>query len=217
MDRITDYDSLVTAVVDLVDLAIGDSIDGYIQLTENDIGRQLDTNWQEFTLSTPALMAGIALTDDKRGVLRVRIGDVPLEYLHRDVAENQYRDWPAGVPQAYSVTGGNVSAPAQQFMEFWPLPPDDISHVADITYKLAVPALTAGAPTNWVLSVAPDVYLYGTAQHAVIFNGDATSAKAYVGAYQQAVAGVLAEAERYHQSQRTTSPPGAGGYEFWLP
>lgn len=57
-------------------------------------------------------------------------------------------------------------------------PSDD----TDITlgYYQKIPALTADAPTNWLMTGYPDAYLYGTLLQAYIFTRDSEAGSAYV-------------------------------------
>ena len=217
MDRVTDYASLVTAVRDLVDLEVGGSVDAFIQLVENEFGSQVDSNLQELTEVVAVMQNGVVFTDDRRGVLRITVDGSPLERLHVNTAQTTYRNWTPGRPRAYSVTGGVVGSTGVQHVQFWPPPPDDSSYQASITMKVVVPPLTDSNTTNWLLSVAPGVYLYGTALHAVAYNGDETNFSMYRGLFDRAAASILKELEQYQMPQKTVSPTGAGGYELELP
>jgi hypothetical protein len=57
----------------------------------------------------------------------------------------------AGVPTMYAHVAG-------QF-ELWPTP--DGSYSGSLVYLQRIPALGPGAQTNWLLTEAPDAYLYG--------------------------------------------------------
>ena len=48
-----------------------------------------------------------------------------------------------------------------------PVPDDD--YEIEMVYRKTVPALTSSAATNWLLTFAPDLYLYGTLREAAIF------------------------------------------------
>lgn len=80
-----------------------------------------------------------------------------------------------GLPAAYAVSGSGVT-----------IAPAGVGNgVVTLTYWQRIPALTSAAPTNWLLTQHPDVYLYGTlaqaeayvenperaAQWASLFNG----------------------------------------------
>ena len=58
----------------------------------------------------------------------------------------------AGSPRYYKNTGQDI--------EVWPSP--DQAESATYVYLAKVPSLQDSAPTNWLLSAAPDVYLYGS-------------------------------------------------------
>ncbi len=57
-----------------------------------------------------------------------------------------------------------------------------------LLYFAAFPALSADADTNWVLTNAQDVYLFGALKHAAVWAKDAAAAQGYEGLYQAAVA-----------------------------
>ncbi len=217
MDRIVDYDSLATAIRNLVDLEIGDSVDGYLQFVEADVGRRMNTKWQEVTESLAVTQAGLVFDTDRRSIMRMVIDQRPLEELSEHTAHQQYLNATPARPRAYSVAGGQSPITGVQKVSFWPRPPDDTTYTVDVSYKLIVPPLATATPTTWLLSAAPDVYLYGAAIHAVTFNGDATNLELYQGAYAQAVSGLFDEVEKHLALEETVSAPGGGGYEMNLP
>lgn len=60
----------------------------------------------------------------------------------------------SGCPQAYAITGGTVMiAPLS-------------TGTASLVYWQRIPALSAAAPSNWLLTDHPDVYLYGALAQA---------------------------------------------------
>ena len=217
MDRIVDYDTLVTAIRDLVDLQIGDTVDGYLQFVEADVGRRLNTRWQEVTETLAVAQAGIAFDTTRRKILRITIDRRPLEHLNEQTAYTTYFNATPDRPRAFSVAGALAPSVGVQRISFWPTPPDDTSYSADIAYKLTVPPLASGTPTTWLLDVAPDAYLYGAAIHAVRYNGDTSSMALYQEGYAQALDGLLDEVEKSQHLEHTVSSPGGGGYEMALP
>jgi hypothetical protein len=56
-------------------------------------------------------------------------------------------------PSAYSVVGSDF--------QFFPAPEAGSSYTAALTYWQKIPALSEANPTNWLLTAAPDAYLYG--------------------------------------------------------
>lgn len=57
----------------------------------------------------------------------------------------------AGTPVYYTFSAGQI--------EVWPNP--SASLIGEIIYYRTIPALSAGNTTNWLLTAAPDAYLYG--------------------------------------------------------
>jgi hypothetical protein len=56
-----------------------------------------------------------------------------------------------------------------------------------LLYRAAFAPLSADADTNWVLTNAPDVYLYGCLKHAAIWAKDASAAQGYDAVFVGAV------------------------------
>ena len=217
MERIIDYSSLVLAVRDLVDLEISDSLDAYIQLTEQTAGRVLTSAWQEYTENVPVTVGGTYFATDRRGILRISVDGRPLERMTDEAAQKFYERWTPGEPHAYSVLGAALAVSAQQRVRFWPPPPDDATYRADIAYKIVIPALTAANPINWLIDVAPDVYLYGTAVHAVTYNGDTTNLPLYQRLFDTALASVQRETDEFQSLDSSVSPATVDGYAAELP
>jgi hypothetical protein len=57
----------------------------------------------------------------------------------------------AGKPQYYTVVGSQL--------EFIPTP--DTQYEGELTYYAKIPALSDSNTSNWLLTYAPDLYLYG--------------------------------------------------------
>jgi hypothetical protein len=69
----------------------------------------------------------------------------------------------SGRPRFYGLYGGQ--------MRLHPSP--DHAYAAELVYLQAIPALSAAAPTNWMLQSHPDAYLYGAlAQSAPYLRAD---------------------------------------------
>lgn len=58
---------------------------------------------------------------------------------------------PIGCPQFFSVVGGEF--------QFFPAPTEP--YTAELTYWQSVPGLSDSSPSNWMLRINPDAYLYG--------------------------------------------------------
>lgn len=74
----------------------------------------------------------------------------PLEPITEDAADDRYPTRSSGLACHYMIIGDELTA--------LPLSSNDI----EVTYYAAVPALTASAPTNWLLTKHPGIYLRAT-------------------------------------------------------
>lgn len=95
----------------------------------------------------------------------------------------------AGRPQFYAMTGG-------QF-EFYPVPDD--TYNAELVYFATVPALSDENTSNWLLTEAPDVYLYGTLVHSAPFLGEDARLATWASLYTAALSSlnITSESARY--------------------
>ena len=91
----------------------------------------------------------------------------------------------SGRPQFYAVTGG-------QF-EFYPVPDD--TYNAELVFFAEVPALSDANTSNWLLTDAPDVYLYGTLVHSAPFLGEDARLATWTALYKAALDGLNATSE----------------------
>ena len=124
----------------------------FITLFEADLNRMLRTRDQE-TAATITMTSGV--------------GTLPADWLEFEVVRwdgadptvltpkpmaalvAMYPDTETGYPMHYFTRGSLI--------EVRPLSDEDLVTV----YYAKVPALTAGSPTNWLMTKAPDAYLYG--------------------------------------------------------
>lgn len=138
-----------------------------IAMAEGDINRSL-RHWRMQKRSVAVIDSQYAsLPTDWVASMRFYTTDAgtqPLDLIsHGDLLDRRYdRDDRAGRPTHYAVTGS-------QF-EFYPTP--DGAYNAELVYYARVPALSDAAPTNWLLTEAADVYLYGTLIHSAPFLGE---------------------------------------------
>lgn len=75
----------------------------------------------------------------------------------------------SGSPKFFAILG--------RFLEVAPIP--TVVTQIDLTYYQAIPALSAGSPTNWLLTYDPDIYLYTALLHAAPFLKDDARAAVY--------------------------------------
>lgn len=92
---------------------------------------------------------------------------------------------------------GNSGVPAGYFISGSTLKARPISNqTLTMTYYAKIPALTKAAPTNWLLTRAPDVYLYALVTEIAIWERDAAKVQAMQQLMSLALSGLTIEDER---------------------
>lgn len=76
----------------------------------------------------------------------------PLTYIAPDQADQKYPDRAAGLARDFTIIGGSLY--------MFPVSSNDI----ELTYYQKIPDITSAAPTNWLLTKRPAIYL-----HACLF------------------------------------------------
>lgn len=165
MTVITDYTSLQAAVLEYLardqDTIITARIPTFIQLFEAKMNRALFVRQMESratttidTTSTEPEM--ISLPSDFQSMRRVRLSSVtgkPDLVFKSGAQLDEYRTSIANMasqPLYFTIFGTE--------MEIAPSP--DSNHTIEMVYRKNIPALSANS-TNWLLTLAPDAYLYG--------------------------------------------------------
>ena len=168
---ITNYTELQTAIVNWTKRTEGITAraNEFIALAEADFNRKLRTRDMESVATVTASAATYPLSALSSTYLEHRTfwldlaTDRPLEYVTPDVFHAKYLGVDTGKPVAYTIEG-NV-------LRFGPAP--DSTYTGQFLYVGAVPALSTASATNFLLTAAPDVYLYGSlVQAAAYFNDD---------------------------------------------
>lgn len=124
----------------------------------------------------------------------------PLKYLEPDQFHAVWGASQAGTPEAYTIEN--------EYMTFGPIPDSD--KVAKLLYYRKFAALSADADTNWILSNARGLYLYGALVEASPFLEDDARIMTWANMYQSALedAQLGDRRDRYPSAlqQRTTVP-----------
>lgn len=165
MTEIVDYTSLQAAVVEYLardqDTTLIARIPSFIQLAEANFNRQLFVRQMEqrsiavvdMTSSEPEF---IALPSDFQSMRRVRISSVtgkPCLEFKSGAQMDAYRFATTDVaaqPRYFTVFGNELEL----------VPTPDTAYTIEMVYRQNVPPL-ASSGTNWLLTIAPDLYLYG--------------------------------------------------------
>ncbi len=142
------------------------AIPDYIRLCEAKLNRDLKCRQME-TRSTTVTDAGddepefISLPSDFQAMRRIRLSSVTgkprLQYLSGAQAD-EYRYGRAnttGQPMYFTIMGDEIEL----------LPTPALEYTIEMVYRKYIPALATNE-TNWLLTLAPDVYLYGALMEA---------------------------------------------------
>ena len=165
---IADYDELKAAVADfLLRDDLTSVIPTFIRMAESRIDRDL-RHWRQERRSTANLDAQYSdIPADYLQAIRLQITDPPTSEV-KPVSTAQMlqmredRNDRVGRPTHYALTAGAL--------ELYPTP--DATYASSLVYVARVPALSDGNTVNWLLTEAPDVYLYGSLIHSAPYLKD---------------------------------------------
>ena len=189
---ITTYAELKSAIANwLLRDDLTSVIPDFIALAEADISRNL-RHWKmesKTSLTVDAQYEDIPA--DWLETIRLYTTDgttEPLELISQaDLIDRKYKNNnTAGRPRYYAVTGG-------QF-EFYPVPDD--SYTAELTYVAEIAALSDSNTSNWLLSDAADVYLYGALVHSAPYLNDDARLSTWLAMYQKALDALNAKSDK---------------------
>ena len=189
------YAELQSAVADWLNredlLAV---IPSFISLAEADISRSL-RDWRMETRTTLSASSQYTpLPADWLETIRLQVTGVTSELvLASQGALAQMRadiNDQAGRPTHYALTGGQL--------ELFPTPSE--TYTLDLVYFAKVPTLTVSVNTNWLLSAAPDVYLYGALTQSAPYLKDDARTAVWAGLYSQAINNLNTASERARYS-----------------
>lgn len=165
MTEIVDYTSLQTAVTEYLarnqDATLIARIPTFIQLAEARFNRQLFVRQMEQRATALVNLASnepefISLPADFQSMRRVRLSSVtgkPALEFKSGVQLDEYRfsvSNATGRPRYFTLFGDEL--------EIAPTP--DAAYTIEMVYRRNIPPLASNDP-NWLLVLAPDLYLYG--------------------------------------------------------
>lgn len=159
----TTYSELKESIAKILNRSdLTEDIPGFIALAEAEIARELrrtitrDTAFAISAASTP-LPAAAAEIRSVRLVSSSHYKDVPMDIVTPEMLAYYKAGASAtGRPRVAAVIGRNLVV----------APTPDQAYTAELIYYNALVPLTTAAPTNAVLTEAPDLYLYGALKHA---------------------------------------------------
>jgi len=165
------YSDLQSAIANWIARAdLAANVADFIALFESAANRRLRLRQQESAATLTPSSGVAALPADYLAWRRVTwTGQHPreLEYVHPSYLHALYPTLPAGTPRLFAIEGGNLTV----------APGNDTALAFDYFQK--IPSLAGlaqqGFSSNWLLSAAPDLYLFGALAEAHGFVKDAES------------------------------------------
>lgn len=163
---INTYATLITAATEWLardqDSTLIARIPDFITLREAQFNRtlfvpQMETRSTTTVDTTDTEPEFITLPTDFQTMRRIRLSSVTgkpaLKFLSgTQIDEMRYAsDNVSDQPTSYTIVGSEI--------ELFPTPGEN--YTLEMVYRKNIPALTSGNTTNWLLSLAPDLYLYG--------------------------------------------------------
>lgn len=160
---ITDYSSLKSNVATWLNREdLTASIPTFIQFAEAQIARKL-RHYQQEKRATVALDSRYtALPADFVQPVRLHVtGKGPLTLTGQEDLQKRrdQADDTGGTPLFYAIVGGEI--------EVFPSP--DTAYTLEMSYFGTIDSLSDVTTTNWLLTLAPDVYLYGALMQTAPF------------------------------------------------
>lgn len=189
---ITTYAELKSAVADFLNRDdLTNTIDTFIDMAEAQLNRDI-RHWKMEQRSTAEIDDQyLTLPTDWLETIRITMQDtVPyvLNLASRDQIE-EYRLRGANVsgkPVYYSHIAGEI--------ELYPTP--DATYDIELLYTQKIEALSDSNTSNWLLALAPDLYLYAVLMETAIYLHDDDRIAAYASIYQSKLAALNAESKK---------------------
>jgi hypothetical protein len=185
---ISTYTGLKSAIADWLlrdDLAA--VIPTFISLAEADIARKLRHRLDEKRVSTSLNEQYEVLPNDWLETVSINHTDGTEIRLVSTVGMADLRRGgsASGKPMYYRISANEI--------EVYPTP--DAEYPIELTYNARIPALSDAAPTNWLLTNNPDVFLYGALLHSAPYLSDDARAQVWGTLFEAAVAAMNAQSE----------------------
>jgi hypothetical protein len=158
---ITNYSELQSAIASWLGHGLFTAtIPDFIALFEAAANRRLRVRQMEaVTTLTPSSGSASLPADylDWRRVTSTASPRIELDYVEPSWLQGAYPSAATGRPAVFTIEGGTLLV----------RPVDDAP--LDLLYLQKIPALSGGAPSNWLLSAHPDLYLFGAMVEAELF------------------------------------------------
>ena len=201
MATITSYDSLLDTFGQYVDRAdLQGYMPNFVQMAESRFNRLLRTRDMEVASANAVDGAAtFALPADYLEWIAAywtpANGDGPgrrlgLRYVEGDSPEARYRHRPSGDPQYFTILAGQIN-----------LVPARAGSCSFIYYQ-KIPALGPSQQTNWLITRAPELYLYAVLSEAMAFQRDEARATEWMKMAEERLQAFLSEGDSQKVARR---------------
>lgn len=181
MSTYPDLLAAVAAYTDRDDLAA--VFPTFCTKVEATLNRRLDDPDQDVIIDLVAAGEYTALPTDFGRMISISTGDGillsdgPVVYAATDSAITGY-------PRHYSIVDGAIV-----------FSPRNSTAAIKMVYRRTIPALTVAAPTNWLMTRAPDVYFNGVMFEEAIWERDTSAAQGFKALFDEGVQELMTDAQ----------------------
>ena len=171
----TTYTGLLAEVADTLNRDdLTSVIPTFVAAAEAQLNRDV-RHWKMEAINTSSVNGRYAaIPSDWVETIRATMNDKPLALMSRDDMQRQRsKDSASGMPLNYAHVAGQI--------ELYPTP--DAAYDLELLYIQSVPALATNE-TNWLLTLAPDLYLYAALIESAIYLKDEELLTAYAAMYK---------------------------------
>jgi hypothetical protein len=189
MATITNYSTLRSTIADYLNRSdLTSQIETFIQFAEADLNTRLRCREMIVRAEATSSAEYIQLPADWLEAINLHIidGQQPLRYITLDEADIINKERVYTAPHFYSLMNGAI--------EIVPEPADNID--IEMIYYGKIPALSDQNTTNWLLTKAPDVYLYGALTHAAPFLLDDQRIPVFGQIYMSRIEALMEESQK---------------------
>lgn len=188
---ITTYAELKSAIADwLLRDDLTSVIPSFISLAEAKFNRRI-RDYRMVKRATAEVDAGYsAVPADWLQNIRFQLNTTPittLEYVTPDQAAEERAFYVGNEKSKFFTMVGK---------QFQLIPAPDGTYDAELTYYAKIPALSDSVTDNWLLDVAPDVYLYGALMEAAPYLDDQEKLGTWGNLLEQAMQALQIEQDR---------------------
>jgi hypothetical protein len=205
---ISNYGELKTAVKNWMDRDdLTAHIPEFIALAEARFNRVLRIRAMESkqTASTVAGQQNLALPTNYIQMRNVQMNTspvTPMQYVTPEIFDRLYGGSVTGTPKFYTIIANEL--------QLGPTP-DTVQTIEMLFYK-KFDSLSADGDTNWVLTNAPDVYLYGALLEAEPFIMNDSRVELWATAFQTAIGDIQEQDNKDRHSGSALRVMNTGGY-----